>query len=111
MIRLRGPSQILHRHRRATALAGILIVLGVVALNAHAALPEHHEQRGVATICIASLSIAVLAAALTGTVQRGLHVVRLPRLVLLPRPRSLPRPPVRPAARAGPPFAICPRRR
>jgi hypothetical protein len=50
------------RHRRITALAGVIVVFGVAALNAHAALPEHHDDHGKATMCIAALSIAVLAA-------------------------------------------------
>ena len=45
-----------------TALAGVIVVLGIVALNAHAALPEHHDDHGKVTMCIAALSIAVLAA-------------------------------------------------
>ncbi|MCW3069520.1 MAG: hypothetical protein JWL67_2145 [Solirubrobacterales bacterium] len=52
----------LGRHRRAAALAGVTLVLGVAALNVHEALPEHHELHGDATMCVAALSIAVLAA-------------------------------------------------
>jgi len=40
----------------------VILVLGVVALNAHEALPEHHHHDGETTVCVAALSIAVLAA-------------------------------------------------
>jgi hypothetical protein len=59
--RLRSIDRFLSRHRRTTAAVGVLIVLGVAALNTHEALPEHHHQHGEATMCLASLSIAVLA--------------------------------------------------
>ena len=49
------------RHRRLAATVGTIVVLGVVGLNAHEALPEHHEHHAVATMCVAALSIAVLA--------------------------------------------------
>jgi hypothetical protein len=52
---------LLSQHRRLTAACGILLVLGVVLLNAHEALPEHHHHNGTTDVCIASLSIAVLA--------------------------------------------------
>jgi hypothetical protein len=55
-------NRVVSRHRRITALVGVIVVLGVVALNAHAALPEHHDEHGKVTVCIAALSIAVLAA-------------------------------------------------
>jgi hypothetical protein len=50
------------RHRRTTALFGTIIVLGVVGLNAHTALPEHHDTPGHVTMCAGALSIAILAA-------------------------------------------------
>jgi hypothetical protein len=50
------------RHRRATALLGTIIVFGVVALNAHAALPEHHDTPGHVTMCAGALSIGILVA-------------------------------------------------
>jgi hypothetical protein len=55
-------NRVLTRYRRITALVGVIVVFGVVALNAHAALPEHHHDHGKATMCVAALSIAVLAA-------------------------------------------------
>lgn len=58
----RSIDRLLARHRRTTAVVGVLIVLGVAALNTHEALPEHHHGHGEATMCIAALSIAVLAA-------------------------------------------------
>jgi hypothetical protein len=55
-------NRVLTRHRRITALVGVIVVFGVVALNAHAALPEHHHDHGKTSMCVAALSIAVLAA-------------------------------------------------
>ena len=60
--RLRSIDRFLSRYRRTTALVGVLLVLGVAALNAHEALPEHHHRHGETTMCIAALSIAVVAA-------------------------------------------------
>jgi hypothetical protein len=60
--RLAPINRVISRHRRATALIGVLVVLGVGALDAHAALPEHHHQDGKVTVCIAALAIADLAA-------------------------------------------------
>jgi hypothetical protein len=48
----------LHRHRLAVALAGVTIVLGVAALDTHAALPEHHDAGE--GICLCALAIATL---------------------------------------------------
>ncbi len=62
VLRARSVNRFLLRHRRITALLGTILVLGVVGLNAHASLPEHHDTPGHATMCIAALSIAVLAA-------------------------------------------------
>jgi hypothetical protein len=39
------------------------LVLGVVVLDAHAALPEHHHLHGAETLCVASMAIATLAIA------------------------------------------------
>jgi hypothetical protein len=64
MPRLRSIDRALRRHRLLAAGAGILIALGAVALNAHAALPEHHHHHGEETICVAALSIAVATGAL-----------------------------------------------
>lgn len=61
MLRLRSIERLLSRHRSFTALSGVLLVLGVAALNAHEALPQHHHHRGETTVCSAALSIAVLA--------------------------------------------------
>jgi hypothetical protein len=73
------------RHRRVTALLGTIIVLGVVGLNAHAALPEHHDTPGHVTMCVGALSIAILAAA--GLMARcllapatAMRRIRLPRV-------------------------------
>ncbi len=63
VLRAQRLNRIVTRHRRATALLGTIIVLGVVALNAHAALPEHHDAPGHVTMCAGALSIAILAAA------------------------------------------------
>ena len=59
---LRDLNGFLRRHRHAAAVLGTLIVLGVGALDVHAALPEHHDHHGVATVCIAALAIATLMA-------------------------------------------------
>jgi hypothetical protein len=60
--RLAPINRVLSRHRRVAALIGVVVVLGVGALDAHAALPEHHHEHGNATVCIAALAIAGLAA-------------------------------------------------
>jgi hypothetical protein len=94
--------RLLRRHRRFSALIGVLIVLGVGALNVHAALPDHHDAHGVATVCVAALSIAVMAAAWSAKrlcnpsiVRRFSVLLRSPGRLIAERPR--------PAARAGPP--------
>src|SRR5947208_2449001 len=99
----------MRRHRRLWVGAGIALVFGVVGLNAHAALPEHHHHHGVETMCAASLSIAVAAGAL-GFAWRAPARSRLPRAPrrrlthatseMCPRRRVLPRP------RAGPVLAL-----
>jgi hypothetical protein len=95
--------RLLRRHRRATALLGILIVLGVAALNVHAALPEHHDAHGVATVCVAALSLAVMAAIAWRTKRSpGLSIVRC-FATLLRTPGRLVADGPRPVARAGPP--------
>jgi hypothetical protein len=101
--RLRTINRFLFRHRRATALVGVLMVLGIVALNAHEALPEHHNDHGEgATMCVAALSIAVLAV-LGWRAKRG-HgpVARLPRTSLVRIIGGVPVEPPETAARAGP---------
>jgi hypothetical protein len=77
-------------------------VLGVVVLDAHAALPEHHHVGGTETLCFASLAVATLAVAAwaLGSIKRAKrHVLGRPR------PRSFPFVLFRPLgaiARAGP---------
>lgn len=91
------------RHRTFAALLGIVLVLGVAALNVHAALPEHHDAHGLATVCVAALSIAILAAA-SGAARRPLRTQFVPRMlgtVLWPAPLAASAPCA--AARAGPP--------
>jgi hypothetical protein len=95
--------RLLRRHRRVSALIGILVVLGVAALNVHAALPEHHDEHGVATVCVAGLSIAVVAAIAWSTkrlfdlssVRRFTPLLCTPGRLVADSPRA--------AARAGPP--------
>jgi hypothetical protein len=110
MPRLASIDRLLLRHRRATAVAGVVLILGVVALNAHAALPAHHDRHGDATICIAGLSIAVLAALgwrrrpVAGPARR---IDFAPRTLV--RCRFLAEPPLA-LARAGPPGPVVLRR-
>lgn len=61
VLRLADINRALTRYRRTAVLVGALVFPGVVALDAHAALPEHHHARGEVTICIAALAIASLA--------------------------------------------------
>jgi hypothetical protein len=96
--------RLLRRHRRLSALLGIVVVLGVAALNVHAALPEHHDEHGVATVCVAALSLAVISAVAWNakrssvvSVRRFTSILRIPRRLVADGPR--------PAARAGPPGA------
>jgi hypothetical protein len=111
VLRAQNLDRFLRRHRRATALVGTLIVLGVAGLNAHDALPEHHDHRGVATMCIAALSIATLAAFAWGA-RRGSMNLTPP----LRSPRSttplcgFDRDVVTIVARAGPPGPVVLRR-
>jgi hypothetical protein len=97
-------ARMMRHHRRLWVAAGIALALGVVALNAHAALPEHHHHHGEETMCAASLSIAVAAGALAFA-WRGPARVRTPRPM---RRRELSRGAegcakvVLPRARAGP---------
>jgi hypothetical protein len=95
---------LVRRHRRVTALVGVILVLGVVALNAHAALPEHHHGHGERTLCLAAMSIAVLAA--FGLCARDRRTRLGRRLSNSPVARSWPAWTVSSplaAARAGPP--------
>lgn len=59
--RLEAINRFLRGRRRTTSLVGIVIVLGVGALSTHAALPEHHFNHDVATLCVASVAIATMA--------------------------------------------------
>jgi hypothetical protein len=104
--RLRGINRFLLSHRRATSLVGVVLVLGVAGLNAHAALPEHHFDHHVATMCVASLAMATLAAiawprgrtpTLTGPLARTCEVA--------PPPEPAKNAPDT-AARAGPPAPL-----
>jgi hypothetical protein len=95
----------LRRHRRVSALLGILIVLGVAGLNVHAALPEHHDTNGVATVCVAALSLAVIGAIAWST-KRAFATSIVRRFAsLLCTPGRLVADTPRPVARAGPPGA------
>jgi hypothetical protein len=106
---MHGIARFLTRHRLATVLVGGTLMLGVVGLSAHQALPEHHH--GQDAICIAALAIAVAAIALWKPRQAGIHPVR--RLILVSD--APPLPPLRdagilPAARAGPACSVISRR-
>jgi hypothetical protein len=110
VLRARSVNRFLTRHRRTTALLGAVIVLGVVGLNAHAALPEHHDEPGHVTMCAAALSIAILAA--VALVTKCLPAPRK-ALRLVQRPRVKSRIAVRTAssnARAGPAVPVVLRR-
>ena len=100
----------LYHHRRVTALAGLMLVLGVVALNAHAALPDHHGNDGDATVCIAALSIAVLATLAWGAKRADAPTARPMHapIVRCEHPLSADSP--APSARAGPPGRVVLRR-
>ena len=101
---LADVNRIVSRHRRIAALAGVLVVLGVAALNAHAALPEHHDDHGKATMCIAALSIAVLAAVgFCAKRSFGLRMHRSWTPLLLRALSSVTVDVARVRARAGPP--------
>lgn len=77
-------------------------MLGVVMLDAHAALPEHHHVNGTETICVASLAVATLAMAAwaLGSIKRTKHRRRVQPQVRWPCHVSLAVP--GPCARAGP---------
>ena len=100
--RIAPINRVLSRHRRTTALVGAIVVLGVGALDAHAALPEHHHEHGKVTVCIAALAIAGLAA--LGWCKQG--TPQAPRLAqvapLLQAASSLATDTPRTSARAGP---------
>ncbi|HEY4429365.1 MAG TPA: hypothetical protein VGN08_14280 [Solirubrobacteraceae bacterium] len=113
MPQLRTIQRLMTRHRRGTALIGVLVVLGVAALNAHAALPEHHDadHHDGATMCLATMSIAVLAA--LGWRPKRANDPMAACLVRTPLFRITGRPSVAPprhAARAGPPWTAVLRR-
>jgi hypothetical protein len=110
VLRARSFNRLLLRRRRTTALLGTILVLGVVGLNAHAALPEHHDTPGHATMCIAALSIAILAAA--GLATRSLTAPASPlySVRLAPLRSRIPAGPASSNARAGPAVSIVLRR-
>jgi hypothetical protein len=96
------------RWRRRLAMLAILLVLGVVLLDAHAALPDHHHVHGVETMCLASVAIATLAVAALAFARpvggcmlprRSRLSVRRPRSPLLSACHSV-------AARDGPPVVL-----
>jgi hypothetical protein len=60
VLALRAINRAFRRHRRVVALLGAIVMLGVIALNAHAALPAHHD--GTEEICLCASSIAVAIA-------------------------------------------------
>lgn len=83
MTRLTGTRRILRRHRLLFGLAGVLLVLGVAALNTHASLPDDHEAGG---ICLCALSLAILGG--VGLAVRG-PMLR-PRVLLRLAPMRAP---------------------
>jgi hypothetical protein len=102
VLRLASLNRLLTRHRRAAAIVGVLVVCGVAALNVHAALPEHHGGDGDATVCVAALAVAVIAA--LGWRAAGEATAR-DRIVCAPKapvPISHATAPPLPRARAGP---------
>jgi hypothetical protein len=107
---MRSIDRLIGRHRRGFALLGMIVVLGVAALNVHEALPEHHEAHGSATMCVAAMSIAVLAAFAWRTRRSP---APMPGIVLAPRvqmPSLVAVGCPLPAARAGPPGPVVLRR-
>jgi hypothetical protein len=107
---LRDINRGLTRHRRVTALAGVMLLLGVAALSTHAALPEHHEPGE--EICLCAFALATLCA-----VGMGLGRSSVSRLIPCRRMPVL-RAPLQIAtavrvggmARAGPPVSLVLRR-
>jgi hypothetical protein len=98
------------RLRMSVAVVGVVLMLGVVVLDAHADLPEHHHHHGVETVCVAALAIATLAAMRWGA-RAPLRWVRVYRTVrrLLAR-RAPTRRTAWVPARAGPPGPVVLRR-
>jgi hypothetical protein len=98
LIRPRG-----RRLRRLLAATGIVLTLGVVVLDAHAALPEHHHAHGTETICVSSLAIAALfgVAALLRRRDFSVPWFARPGVRRMPRRPFFPTPSV--TTRAGPP--------
>ena len=105
MRELQTIARMARRHRRLWVAAGVALALGVVGLNAHAALPEHHHHHGEETMCAASLSIAVFAGTLAFA-WRAPGRTRMPRPVRIRHRDRAPTDshamPVLPRARAGP---------
>jgi hypothetical protein len=91
------------RRRRLIAVLGAMLVLGVVLLDAHADLPEHHHEHGTETVCVASLALATIAVAAWSLSLRSGRAQLLPPIPRFRLPRSTEhRPRMRFAARAGP---------
>jgi hypothetical protein len=87
----------LARHRRVTALAALVAMLGVLALQVHAALPEHHYHGEKMTACIAALvEAAVIVVALS---KRRRAPTPLPGWIGAVVPLVAAGPPAIPAAR------------
>jgi hypothetical protein len=107
---LRDINRVLRRHRRVTALVGVMLLLGVAALSTHAAMPDHHDPGE--EICLCALALATLCAAGLGLGRssvsrlipcRLMPVLRAPRQIVAD---------VRVGgwARAGPPVLLVLRR-
>lgn len=79
MIRIASVNRVLLRRRRLTAVLGVLVVVGVAALNVHAALPEHHHHHGEMTLCVAALSVATAALAGWAVARTWVAVAIRPR--------------------------------
>jgi hypothetical protein len=106
MLRMAAINRVVSRYRRATALMGAMVILGTAALNTHAALPEHHHTHGETTLCVASLSIAVLAALGMKTKRSTGPTIRLGRTAVVQIPNGLVVESVSAVARAGPSGAL-----
>jgi hypothetical protein len=110
MLALRDIDRALTRHRRATALVGVLLLLGVAALSTHAALPEHHDAGE--EICLCAFAIATLCAVGFGlgrsSVSRAIPCRRMPVLRAPLQIAAAVR--VGGMARAGPPVSVVLRR-
>jgi hypothetical protein len=110
MLALRDIHRALTRHRRVTAVVGVMLLLGVAALSTHAAVPDHHDAGE--EICLCALAIGTLCAVGLGLGRsfagrtipcRLMPVLRAPRQIVADvRVGGL--------ARAGPPVLLVLRR-